>query len=284
MDLSGMLNEAIVEIMSNWLEEVLPTITGFITNIYGTSLKVLELAFVDQAINFVQGLSITLLIIKVIKDGFNTYMLYQGGDPESDPTGLLIRTAQAIAVILSLPWIVKEIFKFGMLVTEDVTSLTTSSGLGGLESDLSSFLASGGMTFSIIISLFVLLIAICIIFVQASIRSAEIALMAVISPVMALSLSQSNAATWQQWFKQYVVICVSQAMQLFMLQGAMYMIAYTGTTNFGTILATIGWLIMTISAPKFLKQFTYNSGLGGAIGGGARQGLTAYTMKKVITK
>lgn len=282
MDISGMMNDAIIMIMTEWLEEILPTITGFISDIYGTSLKVLELSFVSQAINFVQVLAITLLIIKKSIEGVNTYTLYEGGDPEADPIGLLIRTAQATIIILTLPWLIKEVFEFGMLVTEDIISLTTSSGLGGLESNLSSFLAGGGITLSIIISLFVLLIAICIIFVQASIRSAEIALMAVISPVMALSLSQSNSATWQQWFKQYVVICVSQAMQLFMLQGAIYMIAYTGTTNFGSILSTIGWLIMTISAPKFIKQFTYNSGLGGAVGGGARQALSLYTMKKVM--
>ena len=284
MDIAGMMNDAIVMTFTVWLEEFLPAISELITNIYGMSLKVLDLGFVSQAINYVQGLTVTLLVIKVIKEGFNTYILYQGGDPEADPTGLLVRTTQSLAIILCLPWITKEVFKFGMKVTEDVSGLINANGLGGLENDLVAFFAAGGITFAIIISLLILIIAICIIYIQSSIRSAEIALMAVIAPIMALSLTQSNSASWQQWFKQFIITCVSQALQLFMLQGAVYMIAYTGTTNLGSILSTVGWLIMTISAPKFLKQFAYNSGLGGAVGGGAKQALSAYTMRKVMSK
>mgnify|MGYP001481656929 FL=1 len=266
---------------TNFLTELINTFSEFLVNIMALSLKVLELPFVKNGVTYAQTLAFALLAAKVICEGINQYILYQSGDPDADPSGLIIRTGQAIAVISTLPWIVLQIFTFGTKVATDVANLNFGNMTVTDLKFLSAFVAStNGMPIAIMSIIIVIMIL--IIAVQATIRGAELALMAVLGPIMALNLTANNHNVWSSWIKQVIIICTSQALQIFMIKGAFTLVA-TGISTNGLLLL-FGWLWVTIKTPKYLQQFAYSTGFTGAIGGTAKQASTMAVMKMVMSK
>ena len=255
-------------IFANFFNDLLSTFSVFLVDIMSLSQKVLEMPFVQNGVSYAQALAFALLAAKVLSEGINQYILYQSGDPDADPSGLIIRTGKSIAVISTLPWIVLQIFTFGTKVATDVANL----GAGKPGSSDFNFLATfvtttGGLP--IIILALIILIMFLVVAIQATIRGAELALMAVLGPIMALNLTSNNQNIWSAWLKQVIIICVSQALQIFMIKGVFTFIA-TGVST-GGLLLVFGWLWVTIKSPKYLQQFAYSSGFSGAVGGTVKQ-------------
>lgn len=280
MDIGKIIDAAMNKVFGNFLESISAAFSGLLVNVMGTSVDVLSYQIVKSGIAYTQILALSLLVLKVMNEAFQTYILYQNGDSDADPSGLLIRTAQAVAIIVTLPEIVTFIFKFGTEIALDVTALSA----GGV--DASTFTANaialartGGLP--IVLLAIAALVMFLIVSVQAAIRGAELALMAVLGPIMALNLTANNRSMWSAWFKQLVIICSAQAMQIFMIKGAFALMV--GLTNTG-LLALLAWLWVTIKTPKFVQQFAYNTGFTGAVGGAGKQAGSMYLMRRMMTK
>lgn len=279
-DLNDLLHNGITDLFNSILNDIVNQFSGLITNVMSLSKNVLEISYVQNGISYAQGLAFTLLILKTMNEAIQTYYLYQNGDPDSDPSGLLVRTAQATAVIAVLPWIVTQIFIFGTKVALDITELNNGSANMIDVTVLTGYVVSTGglpITIAVIIALIMLLI----IAIQASIRGAELALMAVLGPIMALNLTANNRSTWSAWFKQILIICVTQAIQLFMIKGAFSLVTVNAISS-GGVLLLLGWLWVTIKSPKFIQQFSHSTGFTGAVGGTAKQAGSMAAMKLMM--
>lgn len=268
-------------IFSNFFNDLLNTFSVYIVDIMSLSQKVLEMPFVQNGVSYAQALAFALLSAKVLSEGINQYILYQSGDPDADPSGLIIRTGKSIAVISTLPWIVLQIFTFGTKVATDVATL----GAGKMGTSdialLSTYVVStGGLPIAIMGIIIVIMLL--VVAIQATIRGAELALMAVLGPIMALNLTSNNQNIWSSWLKQVIIICVSQALQIFMIKGVFTLIA-TGVST-GGLLLVFGWLWVTIKSPKYLQQFAHSTGFSGAVGGTAKQAGSMAVMKMVMSK
>lgn len=280
-----MLNDLLKGILeyffNEFLRDLISTFSEFLVNIMSTSLKVLELPFVRNGVSYAQALAFAILAAKVIYEGINQYILYQSGDPDADPAGLIIRTGKAVAVISTLPWIVLQIFTFGTKVATDVAKLDFGKTSVSDFTFIAAYTAStGGLPVTlmgIIVVIMVLVIAI-----QATIRGAELALMAVLGPIMALNLTANNQNVWSSWIKQVIIICTSQALQIFMIKGAFTLVS-TGIST-GGFLLLFGWLWVTIKCPKYLQQFAYSTGFTGAVGGTVKQAGSMAVMKMIMSK
>lgn len=267
-NLSKLVNTAIAKFFADLFENLITEFSEALTNVMGTSLEVLKMPLVDNGLKYAQALAFTLLVLKSMNEAFQTYILYQNGDPDADPTGLLIRTAQAVAIIATLPWIVKQIFEFGTKVSSDVSHLGTGKiGIDNWTSSL-ALIERGGVAIAIIST--IMIICILVVAIQAAIRGAELSLMCILGPILALNITANNRNVWSAWFKQLIIICTSQALQIFMLEGAFSLIAKNILNGTG-LLMVIGWLWVTIKTPKFVQQFAYSTGFTGAVGGTTKQ-------------
>jgi hypothetical protein len=277
-----MIKEAIAFFFGGFFEELIAYFSTILVDVMATSVNVLQLPLVQNGILYAQSLSFTLLVLKSIKEGIQTYILYQNGDTDADPSGLIIRTGQAVAIIATMPWIVLQIFTFGTKVAADVAKLSGGqAGVADWAFITTSIVASGGIVIPVVgIVLAVMLLVVAI---QATIRGAELALVSVLGPVMAVNLSANNRSVWTQWFKQVLIICTAQALQIFMLKGALSLMTSQVISN-GGILLVFGWLWVTIKTPKFVQQFAYSTGFSGAVGGTAKQAGSMYLMRKMMVK
>lgn len=265
-------------IFSFFVESILNVFGTTVADIMQSSLQILDFPLVKNTIKYAQILALSLLAVKTVYEAFQTYILHENGDPDADPTGLLVRTGQAVAIILSSEWILRTVFEWGSKVASDVggigTGLVSMQNIGLM---LSDFFATMGGSFALLA--IIVLICFLVVYIQATIRGAELALMAVVGPILALNITANNRSTWSAYFKQLLVVCTAQALQIFMLKGAIYLI----TTKY-SIFIIIGWLWVTIKTPKFLQQFTYSTGFTGAVGGGVKQAGTMVLMRKMMTK
>jgi hypothetical protein len=285
--MSGLFNigQLLVSGIITFLINIFTSIISFFGNtfvsIWATSVNILNYPLVQNGIHYSQMLAMSILVIKTMNEAFQTYILYQAGDPDSDAAGLIIRTIQAVAVIATLPEIVLAVFTFGSKVAADVASLNTMSSVKSV--NWQSFLNLLNGSNALLLVIFFLAIAVCfiIIAVQSTIRGAELALMALVGPIMALNLSSSNRAIWSAWFKQVVIICVSQALQLFLIQGFLSLLV-NPTMDAGKILIAFGWLWVTIKSPKYIQQILYSSGFSGAVGGTAKQVGTMVLVRRMM--
>jgi len=247
-----------------------------LSNIMSTSLNVLQMPLVKNALNYSRALALSLLAVKTMYEAFQTYILYQAGDPDADPGGLIIRTAQAVAVIVCCPFIIEKVFEWGTNVSTDISII--GNGATNLGQELRLFLTfymDGGTVLTI--CCIIILICIIIISIQAAIRGAELALMSILGPILALNITSYNRSAWSSYFKQLIIICTSQALQIFMLQGVLALLI-----SKSSLLAIIGWLWVTIKTPKWIQQFTYSTGFTGTVGSGLKQATSMIVMRKVI--
>ena len=245
-----------------------------------TSLDVLSIPLVINCIAYSQALAFALLVLKVSSEAFQTYILYQNGDPDADPASLIVRTGQAVAIIGGLPWIVRELFIFGTKISNDISSLYSGAGTGDdwmfiLE------LAVGSAGLSLLVFIIILVIILAIIAIQASIRGAELALMATVGPIMALNITANNRSMWSAWLRRVIILCCSQAIQIFMLKCAFTLLTSQVISSNGLLLV-FGWLWVTFKSPNYIKEFAYSSGLGGALGGTVKQAGTMYVMRNMF--
>ena len=49
------------------------------------------------------GFGISMIVLKVLKQGFECYILWPAGDPDMEPAGLMIRFGEAIVVAVCFP-------------------------------------------------------------------------------------------------------------------------------------------------------------------------------------
>lgn len=281
-DFKGLLKDGIANFFASIFEELIKFFGATLADIMSTSMNVLTLPLVQNGIRYAQALAFTLLILKSISEAIQTYIMYQNGDPESDPVNLIIRTAQAVAIIATLPWIVQQIFTFGNKVASDVGGLST--GKAGVEdwTVLTTMIVQSKGTIVAILAI-IIAILLLIVAIQATIRGAELALMSVLGPIMALNLTANNRGVWSAWFKQIVIICTSQALQIFMLNGALSLLTSKIISGNGMLLI-FGWLWVTIKSPKYVQQIAYSTGLSGTIGGTAKQAGSMALMRKMMAK
>lgn len=279
-DFLDFVNKCINYFFSSFFKDLISFFGTTLADIMGTTTDVLKLPLIVNATHYAQLLAMTILIAKVMNEAFQTYILYQNGDHQADPGGLLVRTAQAVAVIATLPWIVQQVFDFGSKVSHDIAGLSVgSTGIGDFAFMVAAITATGGTViaiFCIVVAILLLVVAI-----QATIRGAELALMSVLGPIMALNLTANNRSMWSSWFKQLVIICTAQAFQILMLDGTFSLLTNQSVSGAGLLLV-IGWLWVTIKTPKFIQQFAYSTGFTGAIGGTAKQAGSMAIMKAIM--
>ena len=284
-ELKKWVAKAIASFFSNFFDQVIKYFSNSMADLMKGAGNILNMPLVQSGIKYSQELAIVLLVLKTMREAYETYILYQSGDSDADPSGLLIRTGQAVAVICTLPWIVNQLFTFGDKIAHDIANLSTGTGsiadcIPIMTAALATGIAGG---FEIVLPILFLIIVVffLIIAIQASIRGAELALMSFIGPIMALNITNNNRSVWSSWFKEVAIICCSQGIQVFMIMGALSLFTNQSMNGVG-ILSIFGWLWVTFKAPKYVKQLAYSTGFTGAVGGTAKQAGIMYLTNRFL--
>ncbi len=284
--LSILVADAILSFFAGIFEESVQWLGELLVGIMSMAQTVLDYPIVVQGILYAQGIAFVLLAVKVALESLQTWILYSSGDPEADPRGLLISTVKAAAIIASIPWLVRWLYMLGSTMALEISHL---SGVGFDPADFSliflgAYIVRG--SFIIILAALVSLVLIIVIYIQTFIRAATLGMLAVIGPILAIQEVGSDGGLFRMWLKELTVVCFSQAIQIFMILGAVYAMSNIlfGDNPVTAAMMFLGWLWATMKAPGTLKQMLYSSGVGSVAGGAAQTAGTMVIVRKMMTR
>ena len=279
------ITEALVAAINGFLiaaiNDILAFFTGTIAREHEMALRLLDSAFVVGAIQVTQAVAGSLLALKISVEVLRSYIFFGTGNPDANPAKLVKRAMYAGMMIAAGPWLARSIFGYGATLAIAVSQVPLVGAGANPLAALAARPVNVGMGF--ILALGAMVVFWLLIYIQTIIRSVEVAFLAVAGPIMAVGLTGQDEGTWAVWWRELIVVALSQAVQMFMLTGFFaalgHMMAQPGARfNAYSMLTAIAWLWVAHKSPAVLKQFAYHTGAGSLTTTAARTGSSLIKM------
>ncbi|AFA47915.1 conjugal transfer protein TrbL family protein [Acetobacterium woodii] len=210
-----------------------------------------------------------LLILKFLRNGFETYISETGGDPDASPMAMVARFVKAIVLAVSFP-VLYEFFariciSFLMMLL-DSSSLPLSEN-SNLLTQITTASTSG-------LANFVFWIGFLILYFQLLKRGAELLVLRLCFPIACVGLIESDNGAYAPFMMMIFKTGMTTVIQI-----ALFQLSYKMISSYDILIGFI-FLILAITAPKFLQQFMVPSGGGG----GANKALTVARISEVAVR
>ncbi len=218
-----------------------------------------ELAGVDLAqtlFDIIFGFGVSLIILKFLKKGFETYVLWTDGDADEEPLSLLTNFFKAMAVAVSFPTIYGWLGQMVEALTEQL--LVTV----GAATDYNWAAWVDGMsTVGIVTAIFGLVFIICyfMLYFQFLMRGMEIMILRVGVPIACAGLLDNDKGVFRAYSQKFVQSTLAVVIQISLAKlgvGLMLnMHLFWGAAC----------MMLAIKTPKFLGDFLISTGGGGGV-------------------
>jgi hypothetical protein len=271
---------------SRILVDIVSFASGVIAREHLVAVEILNSDFIINTTNSIQIIAGLLLSIKIAVDVTRQYILFASGDSDSNPVKVLRRAGYAAAMIAGGPWLAREVFTWGAQLSIMVARTPVAGQINPFEMIVNGLVAASIVNFAVIIIVLAALVFYFLILVQTVIRAVELAFVTVAAPIMAVGLTYQEEGVWAVWWRELVVLSLSQAVQMLFLTGffsAMTNIAHLEILGLSTILMPIGWLFVAYKSPAMLKSIAYHTGVGQSAFGVARSYVTPL-IRSLITR
>jgi hypothetical protein len=210
-----------------------------------------------------------LLILKFLRNGFETYIAETGGDPDASPMAMVARFVKAIVLAVSFPVLYEF---FARICITFLSMLLGSSSLPLSEnSNLLTQISTASMSG---LANFVFWIGFLILYFQLLKRGAELLVLRLCVPIACVGLIESDNGAYAPFMMMIFKTGMTTITQIVLFQ-----LSYTMISSYDVMIGFI-FLLLAISAPKFLQQFMVPSGGGG----GAGKALTVARISEVAVR
>lgn len=263
--------------ISEVLIEAVNYLAGYINNIFNTMYELNLSLKLDQVSSYTLYVGITLTSMFAVKQGIDVYVLHTNGDSEEDPLELVTRIAITVATIVCGQWVIQYLIKLASSLGTEITSRVVyeKREFGDIFLDMMLKVVAAGtiLCFVQLIFIVIVVIAFMIFILKAARRGAELILFQVMLPIVALDLLTTNREKWNA-FKTELLICVfGYIIQLFCFN--VFMVLFSKVLTIDVLdpkylFGSIAWLMIVLSAPKWLQKFMYSTGIGNAAKSGVR--------------
>lgn len=270
MHVSSLAGSAMSGFLS-WLLRAVTAPAQWALNMLATSGELHYLWGAPWAQHFIlaaQAIAGTLLAVRVAWDAFQLATLRAEGAP-TDPGGLFKRAAMAACAIVAGPWLAEQMLLAGNAIAQMVAHLGLATSIpSGLLGPQAGAAAVVGLVLSIVL-LAVGLILVLLCFCQSMVRSIEMLLAALLSPVFALGFMSDNGGMASAWFTETLILACTQAVQITLLYvGATFVVSPGAAGTLGIALLRpflfVAACWVAFRTPHVLRQYVYHSGAGGA--------------------
>jgi len=257
------------------LESIL---TGLISSIIGGADNVINSAFnglIDMCFNaenyitsnfgstvisfsnlkaLILSLSISLIVLKFLKKGFDMYILWTDGESDTPPLTYIVYFIRAIVVAICFSilydWVIDIAKSFGesilsaMNLGSEITLTTTIANI-----------ATGGL-FTAIVAL-IAMILLFVLYIQFLMRSLEMFVLKLGFPLACVGLVNPDGGVFKSYSEKLIKSVLTVLVQIILCKIAIVLI-FNVKLLFG-----IAAIIMAIKTPKFLQEFMLGGGTGG---------------------
>ena len=204
--------------------------------------------------NVIFGFGISLIILKFLKKGFETYVLWSDGDADEEPLSLLINFFKALAVAISFPtlygWlaqIISEMTTKLMGTIGDFTSAGWEAWVAGI--------ASLGLVTAIFALIF--MITYFILYFQFLMRGLENMILRVGMPLACVGLIDNDKGVFRPYLQKFF-----QSMLAVLIQICLSKLGIGLMLNMHVFWG-VACMILAVKTPRFLQDFLITTGGGG---------------------
>jgi hypothetical protein len=203
------------------------------------------------------GYGVSLIILKFLKKGFDTYILWVDGDADSDPMLLLTNFFRAMAVAIAFPtvygWFVEILEKASTDILESI----------GLNIGFDITVLSNLITQTFLTSIFCIIFLIIFVMVYIKILGVgvEILILRVGLPLACGGLMDADRGVFRSYIQKFIQSFFTVLIQLILLKFGMALML-NGHVIWGIVFA-----MMALKTPRFLQEFLIVSSGGGGLNG-----------------
>lgn len=260
--LSNYMTDMFTNLLVGYITGMLAPINGLI-KLFASAGQLRDLTNQPWGTNLIagaQGIAMAVLALRVAWEALQMASLRAEGAP-TDPGALLKRTVMTAAAIFGGPWIARQMIVIGNLLAGAVARAGFGVGLDTL--DLSSLVSSMPSPFEVLILLVPSVLLLVLIFFQSMIRTIEITLAAVISPLAALGY-MSGGGMADVWWREVMVLSTAQAVQLLLVYLAAALLVSPAQWNSSQVVLApflfVAALWVAWRTPQILRNYAYASG------------------------
>lgn len=279
--LQEMIINSVNAVLITFLNGLVDMVTGVLQKEQELAKGLLENPYITQAVQYSIALALTLLAVRIAFEAFQTYIAYSTGQ-ENHPGELLKKAASATALIVSVPWITKQILYFSLSIVDDIQGFQAVPEVTNLQQAIAGivFSVTGILSAPIVIMFIIGVVLMLIVMIQVAVRSVNVAMLMIIGPWMWAFKNELGGP----WLKAVFGQCFAIPIQLFMLKGALGSFLAMATQGLLSGLLFVGFLWATIKFPAFLQQLIAQTGVGGAIGGTTQTVGTAVFVRRLAAR
>lgn len=253
--LVAVLNGAIAfidEMLTGLIQIALYT-DRYMTGISGSSM-------VEVLFEILLGFGVSMIILKFLKKGFECYVMWTDGDPDTEPTYLVMRFIQAIAVAICFPTLYGWMAEIAEnLINQLLQGIGTSTSydwqawVNGLE--------SMGLVTAILGLIFV--ICFFMLYFQFLMRGLEIMILRSGIPLACVGLLDNDKGIFRTYINKFFQSTFSVVVQICLCKLGIGMLLNTGINL--NLFWGIACMALAIKTPKFLSEFMIPTGGGGGV-------------------
>ena len=217
-------------------------------------------SMVDVLFEILLGFGVSLIILKFLKKGFECYVMWTDGDPDSEPIQLIIRFVQAIAVAVCFP------VMYGWLadITEKLTNQLITAIGASTNYDWQAWV-NGLSSAGLVTAIFGLVLVICyfILYFQFLMRGVEIMILRIGLPLACTGLLDNDKGVFKTYLTKFFQSTVAVMVQISLCKLGVGMMMNVGINL--NVFWGIACLVLAIKTPRFLSEFMVPTGGGGGM-------------------
>lgn len=236
-------------------------------------------SMVDVLFQILLGFGVSLIILKFLKKGFECYVMWTDGDPDSEPVQLIIRFVQAIAVAVCFP------VMYGWLadITENLTNQLITAIGASTNYDWQAWV-NGLSSAGLVTAIFGLVFVICyfILYFQFLMRGVEIMILRIGLPLACTGLLDNDKGVFKTYLTKFFQSTVAVMVQISLCKLGVGMMMNMGINL--NVFWGIACLVLAIKTPRFLSEFMVPTGGGGGMVNNIYHSVRLVGMAKNIMK
>lgn len=205
------------------------------------------------------GFGVSLIILKFLKKGFETYVMWTDGDPDVEPTYVVIRFIEAIAVAVSFPVL------YGWLadITEELTGQLMTAIGAATNYDWQAWV-NGLSSLGLVTAIFGLIFVVCyfVLYFQFLMRGLEIMILRIGLPLACVGLLDNDKGVFKTYINKFFQSTLAVVVQICLCKLGVGMMMNVGINM--NIFWGIACIVLAIKTPRFLSEFMVPTGGGGS--------------------
>lgn len=216
-------------------------------------------SMVQVLFDILLGFGVSLIILKFLKKGFETYVMWTDGDADVEPTYVVIRFIQAIAVAVCFP----VLYDWLAEITQNLTDELMVAIGAATNYDWQAWV-NGISSLGLVTAIFGLVFIVCyfVLFFQFLMRGLELMILRIGLPLACVGLLDNDKGVFKSYINKFFQTTLAVVVQICLCKLGVGMMMNIGVNM--NVFWGIACIILAIKTPTFLSEFMVPTGGGGA--------------------